>query len=101
MATFANCRFDATSQKYMTVWYTNDASPVLDELNKPEFLRRFGSFYRRFRLGKLWWGAARVAKQALLVAIFVPPSARAELTRAGRFRSRTSRRDARGRERTF
>ena len=37
MATFANCRFDATSQKYMTVWYTNDAAPILDELNKPEF----------------------------------------------------------------
>ena len=37
MATFANCRFDATSQKYITVWYTNDAAPVLDQLNKPEF----------------------------------------------------------------
>lgn len=37
MATFANCRFDASSQKYITIWYTNDAAPVLDELNKPEF----------------------------------------------------------------
>ena len=37
MATFANCRFDATSQKYITIWYTNDAAPILDELNKPEF----------------------------------------------------------------
>ena len=27
----------ATSQKYMTVWYTNDAAPVLDTLNEPEF----------------------------------------------------------------
>ena len=37
VATFANCRFDATSQKYITIWYTNDAAPILDELNKPEF----------------------------------------------------------------
>ena len=37
MATFAKCRFDASSQKYITIWYTNDAAPVLDELNKPEF----------------------------------------------------------------
>lgn len=37
MATFANCRFDATSQKYMTVWYTNDAAAVLDKLNEAEY----------------------------------------------------------------
>ena len=37
MATFANCRFDATSQKYMTIWYTNDAAPVLDKLNESAY----------------------------------------------------------------
>ena len=37
MATFANCRFEATSQKYMTLWYTNDAAQVLDRLNEPAY----------------------------------------------------------------
>ena len=37
MATFANCRFEATSQKYMTIWYTNDAAQVLDRLNEPAY----------------------------------------------------------------
>lgn len=37
MCTFANCRFDATSQKYITLWYTNDAARVLDTLNGPEY----------------------------------------------------------------
>ena len=37
MATFANCRFDSTSQKYMTIWYTNDAAPVLDKLNESAY----------------------------------------------------------------
>ena len=37
MATFANCRFDATSQKYITLWYTNDAARILDTLNGPEY----------------------------------------------------------------
>ena len=37
MATFANCRFDADSQKYITLWYTLDAAPVLDKLNDPEY----------------------------------------------------------------
>ena len=37
MATFANCRFDADSQKYITLWYTNDAARVLDTLNGPDY----------------------------------------------------------------
>ena len=36
MATFANCRFGADEQKYITLWYTKDAAPVLDGLNGPE-----------------------------------------------------------------
>ena len=36
-ATFANCRFDADSQKYITIWYTNDAAKVFDKLNGPEY----------------------------------------------------------------
>ena len=37
MATFANCRFGADAQKYITLWYTNDAARVLDTLNGPDF----------------------------------------------------------------
>ena len=37
MATFANCRLDGDSQKYITLWYTNDAARVLDALNGPEY----------------------------------------------------------------
>jgi len=37
MATFANCRLSGDSQKYITIWYTIDAAPILDELNKPEY----------------------------------------------------------------
>ena len=36
-ATFANCRFDAESQKYITIWYTNDAAKVFDKLNGPNY----------------------------------------------------------------
>ena len=31
--TFAQCRFGAAYQKYTTLWYTNEASPVLDLLS--------------------------------------------------------------------
>ena len=37
MATFANCRLSGDSQKYITVWYTKDAAPILDTLNEPEY----------------------------------------------------------------
>ena len=37
MSTFANCRFDAESQKYVTIWYTKDAAPILDKLNEAEY----------------------------------------------------------------
>ena len=37
-STFAYCRFnDGDLQKYTTLWYTNDAAPILDTLNDPEF----------------------------------------------------------------
>ena len=36
-ATFANCRFDADSQKYITIWYTNDAAKIFDKLNGPDY----------------------------------------------------------------
>ena len=37
MATFANCRLSGDSQKYITIWYTKDAAPILDTLNEPEY----------------------------------------------------------------
>jgi hypothetical protein len=35
--TFAQCRVGGKSQKYTTLWYTNDAASVLDTLNGPDF----------------------------------------------------------------
>ena len=35
--TFAQCAFGGSYQKYTTLAYTNDAAPVLDKLNDPEF----------------------------------------------------------------
>ena len=35
--TFGQCRFMSKSQKYTTLWYTNDAAAVLDQLNGPDF----------------------------------------------------------------
>ena len=35
--TLAQCRVGGQSQKYTTLWYTNDAASVLDPLNGPEF----------------------------------------------------------------
>ena len=35
--TFAYCRLGDTKQKYTTLYYTNDAAPVLDALNEPRF----------------------------------------------------------------
>ena len=32
-----------------------------NELNSPKVLCRYGFFYKRFRMGALWWGAARLA----------------------------------------
>ena len=43
MCTFAQCRFNNSMgvghpyQKYTTLWYTNDAAHVLDQLNEPSF----------------------------------------------------------------
>ena len=43
MCTFAQCRFNSSMgvghpyQKYTTLWYTNDAAHVLDQLNEPTF----------------------------------------------------------------
>ena len=36
-STFAWCRLTADVQKYTTFYYTNDAAPVLDQLNGPSF----------------------------------------------------------------
>jgi hypothetical protein len=33
MATFAYCRLGSEFQKYTTIWYTNEAAPILDQLN--------------------------------------------------------------------
>ena len=35
--TFANCRLDGPSQKYFTIWFTNDAARVLDTLAGPDY----------------------------------------------------------------
>ena len=35
--TFAQCRFAGSFQKYTTLWYTNDAARVLDQLNGADF----------------------------------------------------------------
>ena len=35
--TFAYCRFGSEYQKYTTLWYTNEAGPVLDQLNSPVY----------------------------------------------------------------
>ena len=37
MVTFAYCRFGSEYQKYTTLWYTNEAGPVLDQLNSPVY----------------------------------------------------------------
>ena len=37
MATFAYCRLGSEFQKYTTLWYTNEAAPILDQLNTPVF----------------------------------------------------------------
>ena len=38
MCTFAQCMFNrGVTQKYTTLWYTNDAARLLDQLNKPAY----------------------------------------------------------------
>ena len=37
MVTFAYCRFGSDYQKYTTLWYTNEAGPILDQLNSPVY----------------------------------------------------------------
>ena len=34
-ATFAYCRLGSEYQKYTTLWYTNEAAPILDQLDSP------------------------------------------------------------------
>jgi len=40
-----------------------------DELNSQTVLERYGFMYKSFRMGALWWGVLRLAKQACLVLI--------------------------------
>ena len=37
MVTFSFCRFGSDYQKYTTLWYTNEAGPVLDQLSSPAY----------------------------------------------------------------
>ena len=38
MCTFAQCMFNGgVKQKYTTLWYTNDAARLLDQLNQPAY----------------------------------------------------------------
>ena len=36
-STFAMCKFNGKSQKYTTIYYTNDAASVLDQLDLPQY----------------------------------------------------------------
>ena len=40
-ATFAYCRLGSEYQKYTTLWYTNEAAPILDQLNSPIYTPPF------------------------------------------------------------
>ena len=37
IVTFSFCRFGSDYQKYTTLWYTNEAGPVLDQLSSPAY----------------------------------------------------------------
>lgn len=51
-ATFAMCRFGHASQKYSTLYYTNDAASVLDRLNLPDFKCNHGDKHAKVACGR-------------------------------------------------
>ncbi|MDA0878653.1 MAG: reverse transcriptase domain-containing protein [archaeon] len=52
-ATFAMCKFGGKSQKYTTIYYTNDAASVLDQLDAPEYKCDHAGKHEQLAGGKL------------------------------------------------